>query len=131
MNGINELKSEQHRSDGYMKRSEAFPSHYVTAEDLNGREHNVVIDRVDRETFGDDPKPKPVVYFKGRDKGVVLNGTRWDSIVLATGREDSDEWAGCKIVLYPGRTPYKGKMVPCVAIKTSISSEPLDDEAPF
>jgi hypothetical protein len=56
-----------------MKISEEFPSQYLKASDLGGRDIRVTMGRVEREKIGTDNKL--VLYFKGKDKGLVLNKT--------------------------------------------------------
>ena len=49
-----------------MKMSEEFPSKYLKAADLQGREVRVTMAHVEREKIGDDAKP--VLYFKAKPK---------------------------------------------------------------
>ena len=58
--------------------SQAFPSEYLKAADLKGRNVRVVIERVEMRDIGDDHKP--VVFFQGHDKGCVLNKTNSNNI---------------------------------------------------
>ena len=51
----------------------AFPGEFLKAADLQGRQAAVVIDRVEMQKVGDDHKP--VAYFQGKDRGLVLNKT--------------------------------------------------------
>ena len=48
-----------------MKISSAFPSKYLKAADLQGKQVTVVMSHVTMETIGDDERP--VLYFKGKD----------------------------------------------------------------
>ena len=54
-----------------MRISAAFPSNYIKAADLQGRNVKVKIDRIEMEEVGGEPKPS--LYFLGKDKGMVLN----------------------------------------------------------
>ena len=51
-----------------MKISEEFPSQYLKAADLGGREVRVTMGRVEREKIGTDNKL--VLYFKGKEKEI-------------------------------------------------------------
>lgn len=97
-----------------MKATDIFPSKYLRAGDLNGHEPIVTIDRVALETLGDDSKP--VVYFQGKDKGLVLNKTNWAAIVDITKEDDSDLWRGAKVKLFTARVEFQGKRVDAVRI---------------
>ena len=41
----------------------------------------------------------------------------WDAVADVTGEDDSENWAGHKIELYPTTTEMKGKMVDCIRIR--------------
>ena len=97
-----------------MKGTELFPGKYLRAADLGTAEPIVTIDRVGMETLGDDSKA--VVYFKGKERGIVLNKTNWTSIVDITGQDDSDNWTGHKVKLYVAKVEFQGKRVPAIRI---------------
>lgn len=94
-----------------MKISQEFPSKYLKADDLDGREVRGTIANVEREKMGDDFKP--VVYFKGKEKGVVLNKTNSFTIATAYG-DDTEEWFGNDIILFSVMTEYGGKTTPAI-----------------
>lgn len=122
-----------------MKSTDIFPSKYLRAADLNGHEPVVTIDRVAMETLGDDRKP--VVYFKGKDKGVVLNKTNFNAIEDISGEEDTDNWGGTKVKLVVVKVEFQGKRVPAIRIEEAGAppkprtpepvDTPADDEIPF
>ena len=66
-----------------MRVSAAFPSPYLKASDLQGRRIPVKILRVEMQELGDELKP--VVYFEGKAKGLVLNKTNANTISAAKG----------------------------------------------
>lgn len=111
-----------------MKSTDVYPSKYLRAADLNGHEPVVTIDRVDMETLGDDRKP--VVYFKGKDKGVVLNKTNWNAIEEIAGEEDSDNWKGVKVKLIVVKVEFQGKRVPAIRIDDPSGSHRAAHRAP-
>jgi AraC-like DNA-binding protein len=87
-----------------MKRSDAFPSQYVSQADVQSRDLTVTIASIKMDEIRtgseSDGETKPVVFFREPDvKALVLNGTNWDSIADAYG-PDSDGWIGKKITLY-------------------------------
>jgi hypothetical protein len=58
-----------------------------------------------------------VIFFKGKDKGLVLNKTNWSALVDITGEEDSDDWEGKKVKLVTRKVEYQGKRVPAIRIE--------------
>ncbi len=70
-----------------MKINEAFPSNYLKAADLQDREVTVTMADVKMEKLGDDSRP--VLYFRGKEKGLVLNKTNANNIASRYG-DDTD-----------------------------------------
>lgn len=134
-----------------MKISEEFPSQYLKASDLGGREIRVTMGRVEREKIGTDNKL--VLYFKGKEKGLVLNKTNAGTIGDGYG-DDTDDWFDQSLFLFSVKTDYQGKVVDAIRcriptakdnrevksdpISTSpqrrtggVSDTALNDEVPF
>lgn len=122
-----------------MRSGDVFPSKYIKAADLQDRPVKVVMAHCEVEKIGDDKKP--VLYFDGKEKGLVLNVTNWRSIAKMYG-DDSDGWAGKPITLIPAVTDFRGETTECVRIKpetpgkaaakpTENPGAGLDDEIPF
>ena len=86
-----------------MKVGAMFPSNYIRAADLQDRQITVTIDRVMMEDIGSDHKP--VVYFQGKEKGLVLNKTNTTAIAHGYG-DDTDDWTGAEIIIYPSTTDF-------------------------
>ena len=97
-------------------RDELFPSKYIKHSDLNGQEVTVTIAGLDIEEVGMDRETKPVLSFKDEKKGLVLNMTNYDAIAEAYD-EQTDNWPGKKIILYPDKARFGGKIVDCVRVK--------------
>lgn len=114
-----------------MRRGDVFPSKYLKAEDIKGRgDVRVTIDRCRIEEFDDKKKPeKPVIYFRGKDKGVVLNSGNWDILEDAFG--DSEDWAGKQIFLYTVRTQTpEGKPTDGIRVRLPPQSTTAATPAP-
>lgn len=105
-----------------MRSTDVFPSSYLKADDLNGRRVTVQIASVKMETLGDGQKP--VCYFIGKDKGVVLNRTNWQTIAMIAGTDESDDWHGVAIRLYATPVPFQGKIVNSIRIEAAPQSAP-------
>ena len=97
-----------------MKISNAFPSNYLKAADLNGKAVRVTIDSVTMEKLGDDQKA--ILHFVGKDKSLVLNKTNVNRIIEATGTDETDDWAGWSVVLYACKVDFQGKRVDALRI---------------
>jgi hypothetical protein len=92
----------------------AFPSKYLKASDLQGRKIKCTIDRVEMAKMGDDTKP--VLYFRGKDKGLVMNKTKAMTISAMCGA-DTEEWSGREIYIYPTKTSMQGQMVDAIGVE--------------
>lgn len=107
-----------------MKMSDAFPSKYITAADLQGRGHLVRIRGVVIENVGKDQERRPVVYFEGKKKGLILNKTNGKKITLVTGEDDTDLWPGKSIIIYPTMVQFGDEEVEGIRVKPAGVPEP-------
>ena len=96
--------------------NEIFPSKFLKAADLNNREVKVTIDRVVNEEVGQDGDRRWVAYFQNADKGLVLNKTNADTIAMIVGDDDTDNWTGQTILLFPTMTQYQGRPVEAIRV---------------
>jgi len=103
--------------------NDAFPSHYLKASDLGDAQPVVSIDRVEIEAVGRDKEMKPVVYFVGKEKGIVLNKTNSKKIAQIASSPDTDDWRGVKVTLYATETEFGGETVECIRIKQPKGGE--------
>lgn len=93
-----------------------FPSKFVAAHDLAGQDVNVVVSAIKVEPVGSDEEMRPVLYFQGFVKGMVLNRTNAKRIEQMYGGE-TDSWVGRPVTLYPSETEYGGETVPCIRVR--------------
>jgi hypothetical protein len=118
-----------------MKIGSAFPSKYLKASDLGENKVLVTIDRVEVADVGSGKKEvKPVLFFRGKDKGLVLNKTNAKKIASILGTDETDEWIGGKVVLYATETEFQGETVDCVRVtappKGSAQAKPAPPPPP-
>jgi hypothetical protein len=108
MNGKN-IKQDKKTGDT-MNIGKAFPSKYLKASDIDeGQQIKVIIDHVKMEAIGsDESEQKPVCYFVGKEKGVVLNKTSADMLSAQYG-QDTDDWKDKDAVIYTVETSFQGK----------------------
>lgn len=100
-----------------MRVADLFPSKFVTASDLRGQVIDCTISRVTLEEL--DGKKKPVLWFAGASKGLMLNKTNAKVIARMHG-EELTAWAGRSISIYPSECSFKGEIVPCIRVKSEV-----------
>src|SRR5262249_989913 len=96
-----------------------FQSKYLKASDLQGRRVEAVIEEVQHEKIQDDAKP--VCYFEGMQKGLVLNKTNSMMIAAITGTPDTDRWPKTEVTLYPTKVSFEGRIVDSIRIEAKLS----------
>ncbi len=98
-----------------MKINQAFPSKYIKAGDLGGKEFTLTISKVTIEDVGGagTEEEKPILYFAGRQKGVVLNRTNATAIS------------------HPDTVMFQGKMVDCIRMRVPAQAADPSMEIPF
>jgi hypothetical protein len=99
-----------------MRITDAFPSDYLKAADLQGHEITVTMSNVKIETVGKDRDLLPVLYFQGKEKGLVLNKTNGRTIAALYG-DEMDDWGGGEIVLYEEMVEFQGKRGPAIRVR--------------
>ena len=125
-----------------MNANEMFPSKYLKASDLGEHTPIVTIASVSVESLGseEEKENKPVIYFEGKEKGLVCNKTNWNTVMGLFG-DETEDWIGKKIKLVTAEVAFKGKMTLSIRIssikvsqdyskaaKPAKSEEPVDDE---
>ena len=118
---------------------------YLRGADIDGKgDITVAISHVTIEEMPNDKAKKAVLYFRGSEKGLVLNFTNGEEIKDNYG-DDMDKWNGKPLTLFtvrtqtPDGTPTKGIRVRCPGTKPEpqnleqFSNESLDadTELPF
>jgi hypothetical protein len=91
-----------------------FPSRFLKPEDIADGEKLFTITNVMMEQIM--AEFKPVVYFRGQEKGLVLNRTNNTTLVSFFGHESKD-WTGKDIILFPSTVVVSGQAQPCIRIR--------------
>lgn len=84
--------------------NDLFPSTFLKAYDLKGKTPTVTIDRVEfqqvRGGRTGTVETKPIVYFAGKGKGLLLNKTNARTIIQITGSAITEDWRGAVLTLF-------------------------------
>lgn len=109
-----------------MNINQAFPSKYVKASDLAGQTQVVKIVDVKIEEVGQNQETKPVAYFEGRKKGMVLNKTNSRKIAQIASSPETEDWVGVEVAIYPTETEFGGESVECIRIKAPKTTRAVE-----
>lgn len=112
-----------------MKLSEAFPSDYLKATDLNGQSVIVRISAVELVELGKgrEKESKLLISFLNKKKQLVCNKTNAGTIAKLYG-DDTDAWVGQPITLQPREVEFQGDMV--LAIRVSLQKPAATQPGP-
>jgi len=97
-----------------MKVDELYPSRFLKASDLQGKQVLAVIEGVSVEEF-DDGETKPALQLQGK-KPLILNRTNAGLIAAFLG-DDVDHWRGHRLVLYPAKVDFRGRLVEAIRVR--------------
>jgi hypothetical protein len=88
-----------------MNINQLYPHKYANGEDLKGKPVKVTIARVSMEKMRPNPQSqeveKPVLHVENGSKGIVLNKTLAVQIANILQADDTEDWMGKQVVLYP------------------------------
>ena len=104
-------------------------SKYLKAKDLQGKKVRLKIREVSLVKFEDDgkEKTKPVIFFHGKEKGMVLNGTSVEKLGMELGY-DSNNWIDQEVEL---STTYYSNLEKHGLVVEVYKEVDFDDEVPF
>jgi len=103
-----------------MKRDDLFPSKYLKCADLKGTPRTVRIKHATVETLKNtkgEEQRKVVLYLAGTKKALPLNLTNYDSVAAIAGDEETNNWSGVHLELFPSTTALGGKTVDCIRVR--------------
>lgn len=106
----------------------------LKAKDFIGKSFTLKIERVETVTYpASDTQPeqtKPAIYFVGKEKRLILNGTNTEILCNAYGN-DSEGWIGHEIGLSTADYTAKGFGHGWVVKPLDVAPEVFDDDCPF
>ena len=121
-----------------MKVSELKSSKFLKKDDV-GNGVLVTIAGVEQVNVAKEGAPEELkwcMHFNELDKPLVLNSTNGQIIEQITGKDDSDDWAGAKIVLYNDpNVSFGGKLtggirVRAPKVKPTAKAKPAPEPEP-
>ncbi len=62
---------------------------------------------------------KPILYFAGKEKGIVLNKTNAKTVTNLAGSPNTEDWVGFAIKLYATHVEFAGEQVEAIRIKAA------------
>jgi len=105
-----------------MKLDQMYPRKYATGADLKAPV-TVTIKIVQSEQMRPNPKApeetKYVLYTHESPRGVILSRTLAEQIAAAIGSDDTDQWPGKQIVLFPVPMQVAGRSVVAIRARKS------------
>jgi hypothetical protein len=104
--------------------NELFPGRYFKAETLAGKARVLTIGAVERDKLSDG-SVKPVLKFEDQPMKLILNRTNANVLAMLYGN-NTDNWIGKPIELYPTRTPFGSNMVDAVRVRAPGCRPPAD-----
>ena len=108
-----------------MDMRQAFPSKYLRAADVAATPHQRItldIAQIKMEVLKnkDGEDTKPICYFRGAKKGLVLNKTNCERIAHHYGW-DTDQWVGKPVELYVTEVEAFGETVDAIRVKIPVA----------
>lgn len=106
-----------------MTLEELFPTQWLKAEHLRGRNVKVTIAKATVEMVYDrgtsKKQPKTCIWFEGKEKGLLIGKTHFTDLMKATGGTIARHFVGHQVILRPAITP---------AGQPTIAIDPMPDE---
>lgn len=119
-----------------------YPSLYLAAHDLQGKDANLTILRVDVEELKTErgSEKKPIVRFvetraKAEKAGDVSKEKRWVMnktcalVIAAMHGNEIENWKGKRVTLYPTKAQAFGKTVDCIRVRETAPATTTETEA--
>lgn len=111
-----------------------YPSKYVKAADLNGKDVTVKIVKVEWETLvmrGNKKERKPVMTMASKSgkvlgKTLVLNKTNLKQIGKTIGEKKVERWPGHEITIYPTTDHFGREVVECIRVRVRTNAQTTD-----
>ena len=99
-----------------------FDSEYIASWDLDD-DTTLTIEKVVAGEVGghqgNEKQKRPIMYFEGAKKGMVVNKTNAKTVAGLYGN-DTEAWIGKKITLYVGECEAFGEVMSCLRVRPVV-----------
>jgi len=114
-----------------MKLGDAFPSKYLSGKDIGDNLVRVKIKDIEMDDVSGDGEMKPLMYFEGKKKALILNKTNYSRLGLFfpdfAASDDSDDLIGKEVIIYTELITFQGSTNPACRLK-AIPKEKAEGE---
>ena len=94
-----------------------FKGTYLKAADIaDSQPLKLTMTEVKAESIGDKKETKAILYFTGREQGLVLNKTNSQTIANLYGNNPT-KWTGKEVVLVVRIVEFSGNTVPAIRVE--------------
>ena len=112
-----------------MNVNDLYPSKYVKSDDLGNQRLTLQVAAIKLEEVAENEPAKPVMYFNGKDKGMVLNKTNALLCSHVWGGE-TDQWTGQWLDLFVEPKMFQGKVVNGLSVAPKLPNSQSAPEQP-
>ena len=102
-----------------MKVSDIYPSRFIKHADLNGKPVVKTITHVEEQVVGQAGDIRPVMFLEEMRQGMVLNQRNARFLADRFG-DDTEEWAGKSVELYPTTVDLGGRPVNTIRLRLPV-----------
>jgi hypothetical protein len=107
-----------------------FDANWIKAWDLQGKDFTLEIVKVEAGSIENKQIKKkdrlPIIWFKGAKKPFGCNKTNAKTIAGMYGNE-TKEWIGKKVTLFPTTTSMAGQTVDCIRIRPQVPKSKAEE----
>lgn len=106
-----------------------FPTEHICHDDLKGRDAAVTIKSIDfdgKRWIKGRRERAIVLYFEGKDKGLCVNASIYDTIAFKLGYgRHMEDWVGKRITIYPATDEkIRSDDKTCVRVRPTVPPAP-------
>ncbi len=119
-----------------MNVNDLYPSKYIKSDDIGNQRLQLQVARIKMEEVAENEPAKPVMYFHGKEKGMVLNKTNALLCAHCWGSE-TDAWPNQWLDLFVEPKMFQGKVVNGLSVAPKLpnsnsapAEQPAENAAP-
>ncbi|NNF66925.1 MAG: hypothetical protein HKM98_05405 [Gammaproteobacteria bacterium] len=105
-----------------MNINDLYPSKYLKSDDIGQSRPTLQVAAIKLEEVAENEAAKPVMYFNGKEKGMVLNKTNALLCAHCWG-QDTDGWLGQWLDLFTEPKMFNGKVVTGLSVAPKLPQQ--------